>query len=185
MIRGWLVPFASAACLLAAQPATAAPAVRAEPAPTVTPADIRFRHDVLRRGSAREAGLLADRVAALPGIAASYLVPTADHPDRPAYAGATVLAAHHGIVVQRFAVGDAVRYAAAGSSVVELPPGQRIPARTDTRWDLASISKLFTTIVLLQQVGAGRVVLDAPVARYVPEFAAGGSSPRRWSGRRW
>ncbi len=178
MIRRWLVPFSVAACLaagFAAQPATAAPSVRGE-SPAVTPGDIRFRHDVLRPGTAREAGLLPDRVAALPGIAASYLVPTADHPGRPAYAGASVLAAHHGIVVQRFAVGDAVRYAAAGGTVVELPPEQRIPARTDTMWDLASISKLFTTIVLLQQVEAGRVALDAPVARYVPEFAAGGKA---------
>ncbi|WIM99597.1 serine hydrolase domain-containing protein [Actinoplanes oblitus] len=144
--------------------------------PTVTPADIHFRHDVLRPGTAGQAGLLADQVAALPGIAASYLEPTLDHPGHPAYAGATVLAAHHGIVVSRFAVGDAVRYGAGPTGIVELPAERRIPARTDTLWDLASISKLFTTIVVLQQVQAGRVDLDAPVARYVPEFAAGGKA---------
>ncbi|MEU8821622.1 serine hydrolase [Actinoplanes sp. NPDC048796] len=137
----------------------------------VTPADIHFRHDVLRPGTARQAGLSPGPIAALPGIAESYLRPTADHPDHPTYAGATVLAAHHGVVVSRFAVGDAVRYTAGPS---ELPPQQRVPARTDTLWDLASISKLFTTIVVLQQAEAGRVDLDAPVANYVPEFAAGG-----------
>ncbi|BCJ47105.1 serine hydrolase [Actinoplanes ianthinogenes] len=144
--------------------------------PAVTPADLHFRHDVLRPGTARQAGLLPDRVAALPGIAASYLEPTLDHPGHPAYAGATVLAAHHGVVVSRFAVGDAVRYAAGASGIVELPPEQRVPARTDTLWDLASISKLFTTIVVLQQAEAGTVDLDAPVATYVPEFAAGGKA---------
>jgi CubicO group peptidase (beta-lactamase class C family) len=163
-----------AACLATglplAGPAAAAPAGP----PTVTPGDIRFRHDVLHPGTARRAGLLPGPVDAMPGTAASYLEPTADHPGHPAYAGATVLAAHHGVVVQRFAVGDAVRYAAEGSSVVDLPPERRIPARTDTIWDLASLSKLFTTIVVLQQVEAGRVDLDAPVAGYVPEFAAGG-----------
>ncbi|XVV15456.1 serine hydrolase [Actinoplanes sp. CA-131856] len=137
----------------------------------VTPADIHFRHDVLRPGTARSAGLLAGPIAALPGIAESYLRPTADHPDHPTYAGATVLAAHHGVVVSRFAVGDAVRYTAGPA---ELPPEQRVPARTDTLWDLASISKLFTTIVVLQQVERGKVGLDTPVASYVPEFAAGG-----------
>jgi CubicO group peptidase (beta-lactamase class C family) len=142
--------------------------------PTVTPADIVFRHDVLRPGTARQAGLIPDKVAQLPGIAASYLQPTLDHPGHPAYAGASVLAAHHGIVVSRFAVGDAVRYTAGATGIVELPPEQRIPARPNTLWDLASISKLFTTIVVLQQVEAGRVSLDAPVATYVPEFAAGG-----------
>jgi CubicO group peptidase (beta-lactamase class C family) len=180
MIRGWPAPFCVAVCLAAGlaapAPATAGPAV-GEP-PTVTPADIRFRHDVLRPGTAGQAGLLPERVAALRGIAASYLVPTPDHPTWPAYAGAVVLAARKGVVVQRFAVGDAVRYASVGPPPlregVELPPEQRIPARADTLYDLASISKLFTTIVLLQQVEAGRVSLDAPVAGYVPEFAAGG-----------
>ena len=33
------------------------------------------------------------------------------------------------------------------------------------------MSKLFTSIVVMQQVEAGRVDLDAPVARYLPEFA--------------
>ncbi|BCY08533.1 serine hydrolase domain-containing protein [Actinoplanes sp. L3-i22] len=142
----------------------------------VTPTDIVFRQDVLRPGTARQAGLVPKDISALPGIAASYLRPTPDHPGHPAYAGATVLAAHHGIVVSRFAVGDAVRYTAGATGIVELPPEQRIPARTDTLWDLASISKLFTTIVVLQQVEAGRVALDAPVATYVPEFAAGGKA---------
>jgi len=161
----------------AAAPAAGA-AVDSPGPPAVTPAEIRFRHDVLRTGTARQVGLLAEKVDAMRGLAESYLVPTADHPTWPAYAGATVLAAHHGVVVQRFAVGDAVRYASVGPpparTGVELPPEQRIPARTDTLYDLASISKLFTTVVLLQQVEAGRVSLDAPVAGYVPEFAAGG-----------
>jgi CubicO group peptidase (beta-lactamase class C family) len=169
MIKLWfLTPLCVAACLVAGAPAAAAP--------TVGPADLRFRHDVLRAGTARQAGLLPDPVAALPGIAASYLAPTPDHPGHPAYAGATVLAAHHGVVVSRFAVGDAVRYTAGDGGIVELPPERRIPARTDTLWDLASISKLFTTIVVLQQVEAGRVDLDAPVADHVPEFAAGGKA---------
>jgi CubicO group peptidase (beta-lactamase class C family) len=140
----------------------------------------RFRDDVLRPGTARRAGLLPARVAAMRGIAESYLAATPDHPDRPSYPGAVVLAARHGVVVQRFAVGDAVRYSAAGPAPervgVELPAEQRILARVGTLYDLASISKLFTTIVVLQQAEAGRVELDAPVARHVPEFAAGGKA---------
>ncbi|MEJ6906684.1 serine hydrolase domain-containing protein, partial [Bradyrhizobium japonicum] len=41
-----------------------------------------------------------------------------------------------------------------------------------TVFDLASVSKLFTSVVVMQQVEAGRVDLDAPVARYVPEFSS-------------
>ncbi|GAA2707387.1 serine hydrolase domain-containing protein [Actinoplanes palleronii] len=171
MIKLWFaLPICAIACVVAGSPAAAVPAS----APAVTPADLVFRHDVLRAGTARQAGLRPEPIAALPGLAASYLAPTPDHPDHPAYAGAAVLAAHHGIVVSRFAVGDAVRYTADAGGIVEMPPDQRVPARTDTLWDLASISKLFTTIVVLQQAEAGRVDLDAPVASFLPEFAAGG-----------
>ncbi|MEV6305634.1 serine hydrolase [Actinoplanes sp. NPDC051861] len=174
MIRlGFLPPLCVLACLAAGSPAAAVPAGPAT-APSVTPDDIRFRHDVLRPGTARQAGLLPEEIAALRGAAASYLEETPDHLGRPTYAGATVLAAHHGIVVAHFAVGDAVRYTAGATGIEELPDSQRVPARLDTLWDLASISKLFTTIVVLQQVEAGRVDLDAPVADSVPEFAAGG-----------
>lgn len=163
MLRRGAVLLFVAACLVIG-PASAAAAGSGPPA--VTPAEIDFRHDVLRPGTARQAGLIPDTINSMRGVAESYVT------DR-VYPGAVVLAARKGIVVQRFAVGDAVRYAAPAT---ELPPGQRIPARVGTRYDLASISKLFTTIVVLQQVETGRVVLDAPVARYLPEFAAGGKA---------
>ncbi|GAB3934780.1 serine hydrolase domain-containing protein [Micromonospora vulcania] len=90
------------------------------------------------------------------------------------------LAAKDGVIVQHAAVGSAVRYAAVGPPPglvgVELPADQQIATRPDTIFDLASVSKLFTTIVTMQQVERGRVDLDAPVARYVPEFAAGGKA---------
>ena len=40
--------------------------------------------------------------------------------------------------------------------------------RTDTIFDMASVSKLFTSIVVLQLVEKGKVDLDAPIATYVP-----------------
>jgi CubicO group peptidase (beta-lactamase class C family) len=201
MMRRWSIPLCVLASLIvgltATGPATAAPVREpvapdqsaggvgeagadsvVEGPPTATPNEIRFRRDVLRPGTARQAGLLPGPVDALRGIAESYLGPTPDHQNWPTYAGATVLAAHHGVVVQRFAVGYAVRYSEVGPpplrTPTELPPDQRIPAKVDTIYDLASVSKLFTTIVLLQQVERKKVDLDVPVARYVPEFAAGG-----------
>ncbi|MEU6076961.1 serine hydrolase domain-containing protein [Micromonospora sp. NPDC047074] len=157
--------------------AVAAPPVGSEP-PVVTPADIRFRHDTLRTGHARDVGLLPEQVDRMPADLAAYLQPTPDHPGFPAYAGAVVLAAKDGVVVQHAAVGTAVKYSAVGPAPglvgVELPADQQLPTRTDTIFDLASVSKLFTTIVTMQQVERGTVDLDAPVARYVPEFAAGG-----------
>ncbi|MFE0765204.1 serine hydrolase domain-containing protein [Streptomyces smyrnaeus] len=87
------------------------------------------------------------------------------------FPGATALLAHEGAVVTRHASGDAVRYARPGRL---LPPSRRVPARTDTIYDLASLSKLFTSIVAVQQIEAGRLRLDAPAARYLPAFAAHG-----------
>ncbi|MFG1888678.1 serine hydrolase [Micromonospora sp. NPDC049051] len=169
------------AVLGATLPATGAGAAPppADPAPpVVTPADIHFRHDTLRPGHAREVGLLPEHVDRMPADLAAYLEPTPDHPGYPAYAGAVVLAAKDGVVVQHAAVGSAVKYAAVGPPPglvgVELPADEQIPARPDTIFDLASVSKLFTAVVTMQQVERGRVDLDAPVARYVPEFAAGG-----------
>jgi CubicO group peptidase (beta-lactamase class C family) len=146
--------------------------------PTVSPADIRFRNDVLRPGTAREVGLDPGYVARMRLDIETYLRPTPDHPDHPAYAGAVVLAAKDGVIVQHAAVGTAVRYGAVGPAPeragVELPSDQQIATRPDTLFDLASVSKLFTTIVTMQLVERGRIALDTPVARYVPEFAAGG-----------
>src|SRR5205814_7411534 len=49
-----------------------------------------------------------------------------------------------------------------------------IPATADTLYDLASISKLFTTTCVMRLVEQGRLGLDEPVAHWMPEFAAGG-----------
>ena len=160
----------------AAAPAYADPVPDAPP--TVTPADIRFAHHTLRYGTPQQAGLLPEYVERMRTDAEAYLAPTPDHPGYPTYAGAVVLAAKDGVIVQHAAVGTAVRYSAVGPAPdrvgVELPVDQQIPTRPDTIFDLASVSKLFTTIVVLQQVERGRIDLDAPVAAYVPEFAAGG-----------
>jgi serine-type D-Ala-D-Ala carboxypeptidase len=90
----------------------------------------------------------------------------------PMYAGAVSLLVHDGVVVRRDAVGKAVRYADAQGT--ELPADEQEPMRTDTLFDLASVTKLFTSIAALQQVEVGKVRLDSPVARYLPEFAVHG-----------
>ena len=48
------------------------------------------------------------------------------------------------------------------------------PTEEDTVFDLASVSKLFTSIAAVQLIEDGRVELEAPVAAYLPEFAANG-----------
>ena len=46
--------------------------------------------------------------------------------------------------------------------------------RTDTIFDLASLSKLFTSIVAMQQIQAGTLDLNATVASYLPDYASNG-----------
>ena len=47
---------------------------------------------------------------------------------------------------------------------------RRVPATPDTLYHIASITKTFTAILVLQLVEQGKLDLDAPVSRYVPEI---------------
>jgi len=97
-----------------------------------------------------------------------------DASGHPMFAGAVTLLAHDGVVVARQPVGWAVRYADGAGT--ELPLAQRVPMAPDTIFDLASISKLFTSVVVMQQVERGRVAIDEPVSRYLPEFGVNGKA---------
>jgi CubicO group peptidase (beta-lactamase class C family) len=152
----------------ASGPATAA---KAGP-PTVTAQDIRFTPGrTLRRGSARDAGLLPGPVGAIAGDAARFMEPS---PTRPLYPGAVVLAARDGVIAAHEAMGHALRYA--DDKPTELPRDEWIPMRRDTIFDLASVTKLFTSLVAVQQVERGTVSLDAAVASYLPEFGQHGKA---------
>jgi CubicO group peptidase (beta-lactamase class C family) len=89
----------------------------------------------------------------------------------PLFAGAVGLMAHEGHVVEREASGWALRWADAST---ELPRDEWVPMRTDTVFDLASVSKLFTSITVVRLVEEGHVDLGATVASYLPEFATHG-----------
>jgi CubicO group peptidase (beta-lactamase class C family) len=59
------------------------------------------------------------------------------------------------------------------------PETERIPVTTETRFDLASLTKLFTASAFLSLVSEGRAALDAPLAGVVGEF---GGAPRPLDG---
>ena len=52
--------------------------------------------------------------------------------------------------------------------LASLPDGA--PVDADTRFNIASVSKQFTAVAVLQLVADGKVALDAPVVRYFPEY---------------
>ena len=90
----------------------------------------------------------------------------------PLYAGAVTLLGHDGHVVARKASGYVLRYADGAGT--ELPRDQWVPMRADTIFDMASVSKLFTSILVVQQIERGAIWLEEPVATYLPAFAAQG-----------
>jgi len=124
----------------------------------------------LRPGTPERAGLdstelghLADEVHALTaGV-------------RPWAVGAVVLAGRGPVVAVAEAAGWAVRYASYDPETgtgVELPPAERVPAGVDTPFDLASLTKLFTSVAAVQQIERGTLGMDARVGAYLPEFTA-------------
>lgn len=80
---------------------------------------------------------------------------------------------------ERGDVGAAVAVVVGGTPVVDLWGGWLDAGRTrpwgrDSIVNVWSLGKAVTAICLLQQVEAGRVELEAPVARYWPEFGQAG-----------
>lgn len=49
-------------------------------------------------------------------------------------------------------------------------PGRRAPMTLDTPMFLASAGKMFTAVAVLQLAEAGKVELDAPLGRYLPDY---------------
>ncbi len=128
----------------------------------------------LRDADPAEAGLAAEPVDEALAAVSAWTEPGEgpNGPTRPLLSGAVTVMGHDGSVVAREATGWALRYADGAGT--ELPRDQWVPTAEDTVYDMASVSKLFTSIVLMQQVEAGRVDLDEAVATYVPEFAENG-----------
>ncbi len=89
----------------------------------------------------------------------------------PAFPGAVALVLRDGAVVAHEAVGHALRYADAAGT--ELSPSERVPMAPDTLFDLASLTKLFTTSVLLSLVDEGALTLDSPIHPWLPGFTTG------------
>ncbi|MFI0236488.1 serine hydrolase domain-containing protein [Streptomyces sp. NPDC016845] len=124
----------------------------------------------LRHGTPERAGLRTDLIARL--VRDVRALP--DGP-RPWCAGAVLLAGRGPVLAAEAASGWAVRYAAYDEETgrgVELPPGERVPMTLDTVFDLASLTKLFTTIAAVQQIERGTLGIDARAGAYLPEFTA-------------
>ncbi|MFG2131547.1 serine hydrolase domain-containing protein [Streptomyces sp. NPDC048751] len=89
--------------------------------------------------------------------------------------GAVVVAGRGPVIAVEEAAGWAVRYARHNPETgrgVELPRLARVPMTVDTPFDLASLTKLFTSVAAVQQIERGTLGIDARVGAYLPDFRA-------------
>ncbi|WP_376879476.1 serine hydrolase [Brevibacillus sp. GCM10020057] len=142
--------------------------VEKKPKPVLHPAATAWdrpgaSHRELLVGQPSDAGMTEEPLEEIDGVIeeaiAQKLIP-----------GAVVLVARRGVIVKEQAYGFAARYADDAFTRLRHP----IRMQPDTMFDLASISKLFTATAIMQLADRGLVQLDAPVASYLPEFAANG-----------
>src|SRR5699024_1799942 len=92
------------------------------------------------------------------------------------FSGASVLIASQGRIVHRAAGGWALRWQ---DTQQQLPEDQWVPARDETIYDLASISKIFTATAVMQLVEQDALSLEDRVATHLPRFAVGGKDDVR------
>ncbi|MFC4023902.1 serine hydrolase [Oceanobacillus longus] len=87
-----------------------------------------------------------------------------------AFPGAVTFVARKGHIVQQEAYGHAYLYEDDTGNTTDQP----IKMSQDTIFDLASISKIFTSTAAMVLYEQGLFELDDPVADYIPEFAGNG-----------
>jgi CubicO group peptidase (beta-lactamase class C family) len=89
-----------------------------------------------------------------------------------AFPGAVVCIVRHGVMAKMQAYGHAYLYVDGKGTLAGTPTSMN----PDTMFDLASLSKLFTTVSIMKLVERGALNLDTPVARYIPQFSQNGKA---------
>lgn len=131
----------------------------------------------LKHGSPESVGLLPEPLAEMPTNLSRYTLPAnygsatynKVHPIQP---GGSVIVGHQSTIVSSFAFGNASLYADANGTL--LLENERAPAKIDTIYDMASLTKVFTAVAALRAMDEGKLELEKTVAGYMPEFAENG-----------
>ncbi|MBN8233781.1 serine hydrolase [Halobacillus kuroshimensis] len=118
---------------------------------------------VLHPGSIRGAGMRTEPLKHMDNILQTAV-------DNDVMPGAVAFVARRGHIVKENSYGYAVRYEDADRTETPHP----ITMTKDTIFDLASISKIFTTTAAMKLYEQGEFKLDDPVAKHIPEFAGNG-----------
>jgi CubicO group peptidase (beta-lactamase class C family) len=122
----------------------------------------------LRDGTPERAGLDPAELRRL--VREVHVLTTGQRPWAP---GAVLVVGRGPVIAVEEATGWAVRYASYDPDAdagVELPPEDRVPMTVGTPFDLASLTKLFTSVAAVQQIERGTLGIDARVGAYLPDF---------------
>lgn len=138
------------------------------PVPTVTPVPAPTQTPAPTPTSAPTEEPVSETPAALAAAVSKAMQQAIQ---RNALPGGVALVRYKGTSFLREAYGLSRKYES-----IDAASDDPIPATTDTLYDLASISKLFTTTCVMRLVEQGKLALDEPVAQWMPEFAAGGKA---------
>ncbi|WLD92813.1 serine hydrolase [Alkalihalobacillus sp. AL-G] len=118
---------------------------------------------VLHPGSARGSGMNAQPLNEIDQVMNTMI-------EDEVMPGAVTFVARRGHIVKYEAYGYAAQFTDDSKKEMENP----IEMSKDTIFDLASISKIFTTTAAMKLYEEGYFELDDPVAKYIPEFAQNG-----------
>lgn len=118
---------------------------------------------VLHNGSVRGAGMVQGPLDEIDGQMEQMI-------SNQVMPGAVAFVARRGHIVKQEAYGYAYKYVDDKLTESSNP----IKMQEDTIFDLASISKIFTTTAAMILYDQGRFELDDKVAKYIPEFAENG-----------
>lgn len=118
---------------------------------------------VLHNGTPKEAGMVSVPLKEIDQMINDAI-------DQKVMPGAVAYVARKGVIVKQQAYGYAYRYKDDRFTEAENP----ILMTKDTIFDIASISKIFTSIAAMQLYEKGKFKLDDPVYKYIPEFKENG-----------
>ncbi|WP_251548573.1 serine hydrolase [Neobacillus muris] len=118
---------------------------------------------MLYPSSARSAGMMEAPLQQIDLIINQYIT-------QKFFPGAVAFVARGGKIVKQTAYGFSAQYTDRHFTEMDQP----IKMKEDTIFDLASLSKIFTSVAIMQLYEQGLFQLDDPIANYIPEFAANG-----------
>ncbi len=137
--------FAIFLCCLAASPVRAQKPVKAAHPPRLLDSKGKVSKDAVSK-----AGMDPERLARIPARMKEFV-------EKGTIAGAVMLVARHGVVASL----DAVGYQDLES---------KKPMRTDTIFQIRSMTKSITAVAIMILMEEGRLTLSDPVEKYMPEF---------------